>query len=129
MALNVFCKRSAIRSVQKCQSRAFSTVVDDTFSPIASGSIPPPPVAQSRTTLEDAVHAKRPRYDWSKDEVREIYQTPLMELAFHSVSCDHAALCQFIKPDKAIGNATPPISHTISDSDVHADEYQDRRMQ
>lgn len=35
--------------------------------------------------LEDAVNAKAPRFDWTKDEIREIYNTPLMELAFQSV--------------------------------------------
>lgn len=84
MALNIACKRSAVRTLKLSPTRPFSTVVDDAFSPIAPTTAPPPPAAQ-RSTLEDAVNARRPRYDWTKDEIREIYQTPLMELAFHSV--------------------------------------------
>lgn len=64
--------------------------MDETFSRIApSGGRPPPPPPTSvagGNAVENAVNAKSPRYDWTKDEIREIYETPLMELAFHSVS-------------------------------------------
>lgn len=81
MALNIACRRAAVRSLQL---RSFSTVVDDTFGRITPGSAPPPPIATS--ALENAVNAKAARFDWTKDEIREIYNTPLMELAFQAVS-------------------------------------------
>ena len=58
-----------------------STPVNDAFTP-PSTAYPPPPNA----TLTAAVDAREPRHDWSKDEIRAIYNTPLMELAFQAVS-------------------------------------------
>ena len=37
------------------------------------------------SVLQDAMRQTGPRHDWSKDEIREIYKTPLMELAHQSV--------------------------------------------
>jgi len=65
--------------------RQFSTVVDDAFSPVAPASAPPAPRAKKGSVLEDAVNARAPRFDWTRDEIREIYNTPLMELAFQAV--------------------------------------------
>lgn len=86
MSLTILPRRVALRSTSAASvqlARQFSTVVDDTFSP---ASAPPPPQANKGRVLEDAVNAKAPRFDWTKDEIREIYNTPLMELAFQSVS-------------------------------------------
>jgi hypothetical protein len=59
--------------------------MDDSFTPVSVASAPPPPQARNGRVLEEAVNAKAPRHDWTKDEIREVYNTPLMELAFQAV--------------------------------------------
>ncbi|KAF2454958.1 hypothetical protein BDY21DRAFT_387374 [Lineolata rhizophorae] len=57
--------------------RPFSTVQDVPVIPTpASSSAAPSGV------LHDALNAAKPRTNWTKDEIAEIYNTPLMELAF-----------------------------------------------
>lgn len=86
MALSHSSKRAVFRSsfisvpVVSVTSRSFSTPVDDTFSVDK-----PPSHPKSRNALQGAVVAEAPRHDWTKDEIREIYNTPLMELAFQAV--------------------------------------------
>ncbi|KAK5122318.1 hypothetical protein LTR85_004229 [Meristemomyces frigidus] len=63
--------------------RSFSTPVNDTFA-VPSNVPPPPPETLSSSILRDAVYARGPRYDWTRDEIRELYNMPLMELAFQS---------------------------------------------
>lgn len=58
--------------------RAFSTVQD---TPILSTS-PPPQAAQSTSILQDALNAAGPRTNWTKDEISQIYNTPLVELQY-----------------------------------------------
>ncbi|TKA67514.1 Biotin synthase [Friedmanniomyces simplex] len=84
MALTLLSRRATLRSLQaSCNTlRSFSTPVNDTFSPPSSSAPPPPPEASS--VLRDAVTAQGTRYDWTRDEIREIYNTPLMELAYQS---------------------------------------------
>lgn len=87
MALSLFSRRAAARSLQSSSCvtvRSFSTPVNDTFA--VPSTAPPPPEALSSNVLRDAVEAKSPRHDWTRDEIRELYNTPLMELAFQSVS-------------------------------------------
>jgi hypothetical protein len=87
MSLTILPRRVALRSATRSTpwARQFSTVVDDTFSPVSPASAPPPPQARKGRVLEEAVNATAPRFDWTKDEIREIYNTPLMELAFQAV--------------------------------------------
>jgi len=69
-----FASKSALRSLQQLthiQRRSFASVAE---APISTGN-----------ALSDALQAKAPRYDWTKDEIRQIYNTPLMELAHQSV--------------------------------------------
>ena len=61
--------------------RSFSTVVDDRMAMAAAAS----PLPRTGSALQEALRATGPRHDWSKDEIREIYKTPLMELAHQSV--------------------------------------------
>ncbi|GAM83321.1 hypothetical protein ANO11243_013080 [Dothideomycetidae sp. 11243] len=73
-------KRAALsvqQLVQPVARRGFGTPIDDRLSSIAGSS----PVQRVVNPLSSAVNATAPRYDWSKDEIREIYNTPLMELA------------------------------------------------
>jgi biotin synthase len=81
MSLTILSRRVALRSA----TRSTPWVVDDTFSPVSPASAPPPPQARKGRVLEEAVNATAPRFDWTKDEIREIYNTPLMELAFQAV--------------------------------------------
>ncbi|KAK0335269.1 biotin synthase [Friedmanniomyces endolithicus] len=84
MALTLFSRRATARSLGSCTTiRAFSTPVNDTFPP--SPSAPPPPPEASHV-LRNAVSAQGTRYDWTRDEIRDIYNTPLMELAFQSAT-------------------------------------------
>jgi biotin synthase len=74
--------RQAVRSLRQITNgRPFSTVVDDRMA-MAAGSSPLP---RTGNVLQDAMRQTGPRHDWSKDEIREIYKTPLMELAHQSV--------------------------------------------
>ncbi|PPJ55806.1 hypothetical protein CBER1_01591 [Cercospora berteroae] len=84
MSLSLVLKRPpvpALRTAAATAKRTFSTPVDDSFSPISATS---PPSAASQGALWRAVNARAPRYDWTKDEIRELYNTPLMELAHQS---------------------------------------------
>lgn len=51
-----------------------------TVTPAQSFALPPP------STFKTAIEAKNPRYNWTKNEISEIYNTPLMRLAFAAVS-------------------------------------------
>ena len=62
----------------------FSTVMDET--PIMpSGSPLGASIIGNGSALQSAANARGPRQNWSRDEIRDIYNTPLMELAFTSV--------------------------------------------
>jgi biotin synthase len=56
-----------------------------TILPSAGAAAPAPAAPKSGSALQDACSARSARNVWSKDEIREIYNTPLMELAFKSV--------------------------------------------
>ncbi|KAK3107993.1 biotin synthase, partial [Teratosphaeriaceae sp. CCFEE 6253] len=85
MALLLRSGRSTAGSLRlpSCR-RAFSTPVNDTFSTPSPSAPPPPPEASH--VLQSAVAATGVRYDWTRDEIRELYNTPLMELAFQSAT-------------------------------------------
>lgn len=44
-------------------------------------------VANLPNVFQQALHAVSPRTDWTREQISEIYNTPLMELAFASVCC------------------------------------------
>ncbi|KAF2157343.1 biotin synthase [Myriangium duriaei CBS 260.36] len=67
----------SVQALAQPTRRHFGTPVDDRLSSIAGTS----PVQRALNPLHSAVNATTPRYDWTKDEIREIYNTPLMELA------------------------------------------------
>lgn len=92
-----FCPYSlAVRMAQRCLarslaftvprkgtqrlSRGFSTVLD---TPLYPSTQPPLPTASS--VFQDAVQASAPRTNWSREEISEVYNTPLMELTYASV--------------------------------------------
>ncbi len=45
-----------------------------------------PAGSTTSSALQNAVDAKAPRNNWTKAEIQEIYETPLMKLAFAAVS-------------------------------------------
>ncbi|KAF2738974.1 biotin synthase [Polyplosphaeria fusca] len=57
-------------------SRCFSTVVDAPPNPA------PPPKAPSGSVFQDAFGAVAPRTNWTRDEISQVYNTPLIELTF-----------------------------------------------
>lgn len=72
----------AVRSLLTNASlRSFSTIVDDRLAHAAAGS----PLANSTDVFHNALNATAPRYNWTRDEIRQIYNTPLMELAHQAV--------------------------------------------
>lgn len=80
-------RQVALRSVARSTpcARRLSTAIHDTFSPVSLSSPLLPPEARKGRVLKEAVNAKAPRYDWTKDEIREVYNTSLMELVFQAV--------------------------------------------
>lgn len=70
--------------------RSFSSVHDVVPNPI---SAPPPPAAsiKSGNALSNALQATAPRNNWTKGEISDIYNTPLIELQY-------AAVCSTILP-------------------------------
>jgi biotin synthase len=77
----------ALRLTSSSRKRLFSTVVDDrlgsTMIPAGGAA---PAAATPTSALSAACTARAARNAWTKDEIREIYNTPLMELAFKAVS-------------------------------------------
>ncbi|KAF7846015.1 hypothetical protein BT93_L5593 [Corymbia citriodora subsp. variegata] len=71
--------RIAVR--QLTHTRPYSIVHD---VPRVSSTMPhtKPPPPQPQSTFERAVNATDARFDWTKEEISSVYQTPLMELAY-----------------------------------------------
>lgn len=75
--------------------RSYSTV-QDIPRPTASFTDAAPPAApRSTSVFDEAVSATAPRFNWTKDEISQIHQTPLMELAFAAV---RILLCSLESP-------------------------------
>ncbi|KAF1964009.1 biotin synthase [Bimuria novae-zelandiae CBS 107.79] len=61
-------------------ARPFSTVID---APIAAASKAPPTApSSSGNVFSDALQATSPRNDWTKEQIAEVYNTPLIELTY-----------------------------------------------
>jgi hypothetical protein len=92
-----------------------------TVSPVSAG-----PTPQS-VVFERAVEANAPRNNWTKEEIKEIYDTPLMKLAFAAVRQSVWKLRnQLIQQT---GHSSQEISQPRFDPDVYPHEYQDWRLQ
>jgi len=85
------CQRAARKAVQHITFRSYSIVHD---VPRTSAAIPhtAPPSPSPRSVFDEAVNASAPRNTWTKDEISEIYKTPLMDLAYAAVSSPVEAL-------------------------------------
>ena len=70
-------------------ARPFSTVIDAPI-PAASQHTPPAAPSSSGSVFSDAVQATAPRTTWTKEQISEVYNTPLIELTYGAVSTmDH----------------------------------------
>jgi hypothetical protein len=68
-------------------SRTFSTVQDAPILSVSSTHPPLNPAPKASATLHNALQATLPRTTWTREEIAEVYNTPLMELSFAAVSC------------------------------------------
>lgn len=50
------------------------------------GTVSPQLTTPQFSVVENALVAQGPRNNWTREEIKEIYDTPLMELAFAAVS-------------------------------------------
>ena len=92
----------ALGSLPKTPRVSMSTVIDhhprvpvSTNPPPASSPVDAAEISRLRTEeerrenarriLQDAVAAKAPRHDWTKEEIAAIYYQPLMELSYQAV--------------------------------------------
>lgn len=90
METSLMCRRTATKAIQRSNgrvqwlSRPYSIVHD---VPRTTGSIPhtAPPSPEPASIFDQAVAATGPRNTWTKDEISQIYKTPLMELAYAAV--------------------------------------------
>ena len=99
--------RTTTATTRAVSRRTYGTVLPGTTSPPPAPEAPASPPASS--VLQAAVQAAAPRSDWTKDEIRAIYHTPLMELAFSAVRSLSLSLSLFLRicPDKQwAGQAT-----------------------
>lgn len=67
-----------IRSLPRTLTRSYGTVQGSPNPVSLSSRIP--------LTLTDATGATAPRTTWTRDEVRQIYETPLSQLTYAAVS-------------------------------------------
>lgn len=66
-------------------ARSFSTVIDAPI-PAASQQTPPAVPSGRGSVFRDAVQATSPRTNWTKEQISEVYNTPLIELTYGAVS-------------------------------------------
>ncbi|KAF2873680.1 hypothetical protein BDV95DRAFT_567544 [Massariosphaeria phaeospora] len=67
----------------RCVSRPFSTVLDVPIHPSAHHTPPPAP---SSSPFHDALQANTPRNNWTREEISDIYHSPLIELTYASAT-------------------------------------------
>jgi biotin synthase len=65
--------------------RHYSIVHDVPRVPGSLSTSPPPPPTQGQSVFDQAVNARLPRNNWTKEEISQIHQRPLIELAFAAV--------------------------------------------
>lgn len=62
--------------------RPFSTVLDTPIDPKTQQVAPP---TRKSSVFEDAVNAAGPRTNWTREEIAEVYNTPLIRLTYAAV--------------------------------------------
>jgi biotin synthase len=63
--------------------RPFSTVLDTPIDPQTQRATPP--AVRKSSVFEDAVNATETRTNWTREEIAEIYNTPLIKLTYAAV--------------------------------------------
>lgn len=76
--------------------RAYSTVQGAATSPATGAPVSPWTSPTIPTVLKDATVAQVPRTTWTKDEVQQVYETPLSQLT-HAAVCITIAIHNLIK--------------------------------
>jgi hypothetical protein len=71
-----------VRSFTTVPSRPLSSVRD---VPITASTIPYQVAPAAKSVLQQAIDAKGPRTNWTKEEISELYNTPLYELHYAAV--------------------------------------------
>ncbi len=64
-------------------ARSFSTVLDTPVDPKTQQITPP--AHRKSSVYENAVNATGPRTNWTREEISEIYNTPLIKLTYAAV--------------------------------------------
>ena len=87
--------RTAIRKAARQVSsiRQYS-IVHDVPRTANLGQTPSPPVPRTGSAFDEAMKASGPRNTWTKQEISEIYQKPLMELAYAAVRDVQPLICE-----------------------------------
>ncbi|EER41457.1 biotin synthase [Histoplasma capsulatum H143] len=52
-----------------------------------------PAAASTSSALQDALVAEAPRINWTRDEIRQIYETPLHQLTYAAVRTQSFSVC------------------------------------
>lgn len=82
MAQRMLLRASGPRRVYYGFTRSFSTVLD---TPVDPGTQQIRLATPRTTVFENALNAKAPRTNWTKEEISEIYNTSLIDLTYASV--------------------------------------------
>lgn len=99
---------SALNSARPYQLvRSFSTVLDTPIDPQTQKVTPPGP--RKPSVFEDAVNATGTRTNWTKEEIAEIYNTPLIRLTYAAV-CTNTARPNAVLILAITGLRTPTLS-------------------
>lgn len=104
-----------------------------------SDILPTKITSSTRSAFVKALEASEPRTNWTQKEIKEIYETPLMELAFSAV-CLLRALwnwegnedwwnMDWLNETCFLGYFTQEIPQPFSYPDVYTNEHQNRWLQ
>ena|SRR5436305_6958527 len=66
-----------------------------------------------RSVFQEAIEAKAPRTNWTLEEIKHIYETPLMELAFAAVSYHPTHSAELINIPSRSANLYPHLSRAL----------------
>jgi hypothetical protein len=87
----------ARKATRRVSSIRYYSIVHDVPRVAATISqTPPPPPSHGQSVFDEAVNATAARNTWTKQEISQIHQKPLMELAF-------AAVCHYVEVLQAFG--------------------------
>ena len=76
----------ARKAARQAPTLRYYSIVHDVPRTTATSLSQTPPPPQPQSVFDRALNATGPRNDWTKEEISEIHQRPLMELAFAAVS-------------------------------------------